>query len=160
MRASDRQALRARYDFRCGYCGIREIDTGAELTLDHFQPRSKGGGDELENLVYCCPACNEYKGDYWQPDAPRRILHPMHDDLAAHFVLTSQDTLSPLTETGEFHIAKLHLNRRELVLHRREQRLLEEDRVMRQATLNRLLQLERRIEVLEIQIADSRIDDN
>src|SRR5437660_1143891 len=82
---------------------------GAELTVDHFQPRSKGGSDALDNLVYCCPACNEFKGDYWQLGSPRRILHPINDNPAEHFILTDDCMLQPLTETGEFHIARLHL---------------------------------------------------
>jgi 5-methylcytosine-specific restriction endonuclease McrA len=98
VRASDRQTLRTRYVFRCGYCGIREVDAGAELTVDHFQPRSQGGSDLLDNLVYCCPACNEYKGGYWQPNSPRRILHPLRDSLAEHFILTGEDTARAAVE--------------------------------------------------------------
>lgn len=154
MRTSERQTLRARYLFRCGYCGIREADAGAKLTIDHFQPRSQGGSDETDNLVYCCHACNEFKGDYWQPNATHRILHPLRDDHSEHFVLTSEDVLNPLTETGAFHIQRLHLNRRELISHRREQRELDEDRATQQATLKRLLLLEHRIEVLETQAAE------
>lgn len=64
----DRDDLRQRFQFRCGYCGVREADAGAELTADHFQPRSRGGADEPDNLVYSCHACNEFKGDFWDPD--------------------------------------------------------------------------------------------
>jgi 5-methylcytosine-specific restriction endonuclease McrA len=64
MRDEERKTLRQRFHFRCGYCGVHERDAGAELTTDHFQPRSKGGPHELENWVYCCHACNEFKGDY------------------------------------------------------------------------------------------------
>ena len=156
MRAFDRQTLRVRYDFRCGYCGIREIDAGAELTIDHFQPRSQGGTDTPDNLVYCCHACNEFKSDYWQPASPRRILHPLRDNAAEHITLTDEDMLLPLTATGAFHIQRLRLNRRELVLHRREQRSLDEDRIIQQASLDRLLLLEHRVEVLQTQVAEHR----
>ena len=108
----------------------------------------------MDNLVYCCHACNEFKGDYWQPDSARRILHPLRDAPSEHFVLTSEDVLHPLTETGAFHIQRLRLNRRELILHRREQRMLDEDRATQQVTLDRLLLLEHRIEVLETQAAE------
>jgi hypothetical protein len=132
------------------------VDAGAELTVDHFQPRSQGGSDALDNLVYCCHGCNEFKGDYWQPDSPRCILHPLRDDIAAHIALTDEDTLRSLTPTGEFHIRKLHLNRSELILHRREQRLIEAERATQQATLDRLLLLEHRIEILQTQVADNQ----
>src|SRR3712207_7162550 len=45
------------YQERCGYCGVREVEAGSELELDHFQPRAAGGSDDLDNLVYCCPTC-------------------------------------------------------------------------------------------------------
>ncbi|MBC7798099.1 MAG: HNH endonuclease, partial [Pyrinomonadaceae bacterium] len=53
------------------------------MTVDHFLPRSLGGDDSLDNLIYCCHACNEFKGDYWQPNSPRRILHPLRDAIAS-----------------------------------------------------------------------------
>jgi 5-methylcytosine-specific restriction endonuclease McrA len=60
-----RTQVRQRADFACEYCGVEEIDVGGELTIDHFQPRIHQGGDELENLIYCCVRCNQYKLDYW-----------------------------------------------------------------------------------------------
>ncbi len=72
MTPEQRTALRRRYQFRCGYCGTSETATGAELTVDHFQPRSHGGPEEPENWVYRCHACNEFKGDFWQPGV---LLH-------------------------------------------------------------------------------------
>ncbi|MCY2996250.1 MAG: HNH endonuclease signature motif containing protein [Planctomycetota bacterium] len=72
MRQDQREALRYRFGFRCGYCGVAECDVGAELTVDHFQPRSRGGLDEPDNWVYCCHPCNEFKGDCWQPDSSDR----------------------------------------------------------------------------------------
>lgn len=60
-----REAIRRAYDYRCGHCGVHEEDTGSELQIDHFQPRSAGGGDDLDNLVYRCPTCNRLKGDFW-----------------------------------------------------------------------------------------------
>lgn len=59
-----RDEVRRRARFTCEYCGTSETDAGAELTIDHFRPLSKGGADAFENLVYCCSRCNEYKQDY------------------------------------------------------------------------------------------------
>ncbi len=128
------------------------------MTVDHFQPRSQGGGDETDNLVYCCHACNEFKGDYWQPNSPRRILHPLRDNIAAHVALTNEDTLASLTETGEFHIRKLRLNRSELIEHRRDLRSREQERLEQQAVLNRLTRMEQRIEMLQKRVASNRIE--
>ncbi len=38
-----RESIRALYDFRCGYCGVTETESGSELDVDHFRPRSQGG---------------------------------------------------------------------------------------------------------------------
>lgn len=32
-------------------------------TVDHVIPRSKGGGDQMSNLVTCCYLCNQRKGN-------------------------------------------------------------------------------------------------
>ncbi|MBI1924525.1 HNH endonuclease [Candidatus Poribacteria bacterium] len=59
MTSEQREAMRQRYQFRCGYCGTSEVEAGAELTVDHFQPRSRDGVDAPDNWVYCCHACKE-----------------------------------------------------------------------------------------------------
>jgi hypothetical protein len=148
MRQEERQTLRRRFQFRCGYCGVSERDAGAELTVDHFQPRSQGGLHEPDNWVYCCHACNEFKGDYWQPDAPRRILHPLRDDLAAHLVEQEDGTLQALSATGTFHMERLHLNRRPLIAYRHERRLLEAARQTQSRLLERIQQLEEQVQTL------------
>jgi hypothetical protein len=118
MRRAEREALRARYQRQCGYCGTTEIDAGGELTVDHFQPQTKGGADTPENWVYACIRCNDYKGDYWQPGSVARILHPLLDDLAVHLCESEDGHLIALTETGRFHIDHLQLNRPQLIRQR------------------------------------------
>jgi len=49
MRQEERDTLRRLFRFCCGYCGVTERDIGAELTVDHFQPRSQGGSHGPEN---------------------------------------------------------------------------------------------------------------
>lgn len=56
--------VRERANFACEYCGVSKIDSGGELTLDHFQPKAHSSGDDLANLLYCCIRCNQYKADY------------------------------------------------------------------------------------------------
>jgi hypothetical protein len=122
MRRALRQSVRARYDFCCGYGGVSETNMGAEMTLDHFQPRIHGGEDGRDNLVYCCHACNEFKGDYWQTEPDLRLLHPLLDDLALHYREQDDGTLLALTERGANHLRALRLNRPELVAFRLEQK--------------------------------------
>lgn len=110
MRHPKFESVRQRYQYRCGYCGVSEAAVGGELTVDHYQPRGAGGGDENENLVYACVKCNQYKGEFW-PDAEdlaqgRRVLHPLLDDLTVHLREDEQTgRVQALTETGRFHIA-------------------------------------------------------
>ena len=120
MRYQDRLRLREIYTFRCGYCGVSEMEVGAELTIDHFHPRSRGGSDDMDNLVYACHACNEFKGDHWEPDTVEHILHPLRDELGRHLAEELHGALVGLTPTGQFHIDRLRLNRPGLILRRRE----------------------------------------
>lgn len=55
-----REQIFERDDYRCVYCGER-FDVG-ELTVDHVQPRVRGGDRSSGNLVTACCACNVRKG--------------------------------------------------------------------------------------------------
>lgn len=113
-----RESIRALYNFRCGYCGVTETEAGGQLEIDHFCPRSHGGKDTLDNLVYACPTCNRFKGDYWlAPEASPdlMLLHPQQDDLSAHIESLPDGRLIGLTRRGWFHIQRLRLNRVQLI---------------------------------------------
>lgn len=138
MRKAEYAALRRRFGYRCGYCGVHEMDVGAELTVDHYQPRSRGGAETEENWIYCCHACNEHKQDYWRPDSPRRILHPLQDDITEHITEKTDGMLLAQSETGAFHIQRLHLNRPQLVMQRLRRQRAEEDKRNRERMLSHL----------------------
>ncbi|MYM19977.1 HNH endonuclease [Brevibacterium sp. 5221] len=55
--ALSRRGVLRRDGHRCAYCGA------AAGTVDHVLPRSRGGANSWENLVACCRACNNRKGD-------------------------------------------------------------------------------------------------
>ena len=94
-----REQIFARDDYQCVYCGERyEPET---LTVDHVQPRMRGGDRSGGNLVTACGACNARKGgmrlaEFLQADASARehffrlaaghvwprILRTVRDDLA------------------------------------------------------------------------------
>jgi hypothetical protein len=113
-----RESIRALYDFRCGYCGVTETESGGQLEIDHFRPRSHGGNDTLDNLVYACPTCNRFKGAYWPSPAASpdlMLIHPQQDNLSAHIRSLPDGRLIGSTNRGWFHIQRLHLNRAQLV---------------------------------------------
>ena len=157
--ADRRAAVRARFAGCCGYCGVAETDIGNELEIDHYRPRVHGGGNEPDNLIYTCPACNRFKSAYWpSDDAPDdlRLLNPNRDDLHAHIDETVSGRLVGLTLRGWFHIRWMHLNRPLLVaLRQRRQRaqLLTEGLTQAQATAALLQQ---RVAMLERELADLR----
>ena len=52
-----RRGVLRRDGHRCAYC------SRTANTIDHVQPKSRGGRDTWENLVACCLKCNNVKGD-------------------------------------------------------------------------------------------------
>jgi hypothetical protein len=127
-----REHVRERAGFACEFCGVTETDTGGQLTIDHFQPKAKGGDDSLDNLLYCCPRCNQYKLDYWptRPEEPA-LWNPRHKPAAQHFLELDDGTLHPLTPIGAFTLRRLRLNRPPLVAYRlRRRQQAEETRLL------------------------------
>ncbi|HZO20040.1 MAG TPA: HNH endonuclease [Gemmatimonadaceae bacterium] len=69
-----REEIFARDEHRCVYCG--RVYPAAALTLDHVQPRLRGGDRTAGNLVTACGACNVLKGH-------RSLAHYLADDAEA-----------------------------------------------------------------------------
>lgn len=72
-----REVLR-RDKHQCQYCGSKH-----KLTLDHVNPRSKGGKHTWDNVVTACESCNSRKGDRTPSEAgmtlkthPKAPIHP------------------------------------------------------------------------------------
>lgn len=55
-----REAVFARDRYRCVYCG--EVFPVEQLSVDHVQPRVRGGDRSGGNLVTACGGCNTRKG--------------------------------------------------------------------------------------------------
>jgi 5-methylcytosine-specific restriction endonuclease McrA len=54
-----REDIFARDGYRCVFCG--EVFPAEALSVDHLQPRSRGGDRSSGNLVTACGACNARK---------------------------------------------------------------------------------------------------
>ena len=142
MNASQRERIRQRYAYSCGYCGVHELDVGATLTVDHHHPIVHGGTNDDENLVYCCHRCNEHKASYWhEVQIPHiRLLHPLEDNLTLHLREAQNNQFIGKTPEGRFYIKRLRLNRPQLIEHRRrkhaDQKTKNEIKALRQQIHN------------------------
>ena len=64
---------------RCLVCGgplCFEGQTGDGATIEHIQPRSLGGANDLRNLGIAHLRCNNEKGRHWDP----RCYHNVQQD--------------------------------------------------------------------------------
>jgi 5-methylcytosine-specific restriction endonuclease McrA len=57
--------------YTCQYC--LKSPPAVDLTLDHVVPRSRHGESTWENLVACCHACNNRKGNRTPEEAGMKL---------------------------------------------------------------------------------------
>jgi len=74
QRAPSRRHILARDQHTCQYCGASPPPS--TLTLDHVQPRSRGGATSWENLVAACRPCNTRKGARTPEEARMPLRRP------------------------------------------------------------------------------------
>ena len=67
-----RRNLFLRDDYTCQYCGKRSATN--LLSIDHVQPRSRGGSTDWENCVLACVGCNARKADQTLREAGLKLL--------------------------------------------------------------------------------------
>lgn len=58
---SSKETILQKTNGRCAYCG-KKLSLG-KMTKDHIKPLSRGGKNDLNNIVAACRSCNEKKGD-------------------------------------------------------------------------------------------------
>ena len=102
--------------------------------------------------MYCCTTCNRIKSDFWPKHNPltttNRILHPKRDNLSQHLREEPDGRLIAITETGQFYLTRLRLNRPQLIARRRKQKELVTFRDKQRQMLLRLETLEQQLEQL------------
>lgn len=69
-----RRNLFKRDHLTCQYCGVRP--GSAELTIDHVNPRSRGGLTTWENCALACVACNARKANRTPEQAGMKLKRP------------------------------------------------------------------------------------
>jgi len=60
-----------RDSFQCGYCG--KTPPGVVLEVDHIHPKSKGGENDMDNLITACFDCNRGKSNGLLNDIPSSL---------------------------------------------------------------------------------------
>jgi 5-methylcytosine-specific restriction endonuclease McrA len=70
----NRRNIYLRDNFQCQYCGVKPVKE--ELTIDHINPRSRGGISEWENVVLACQRCNSKKGNQLLDLCGLKLLKP------------------------------------------------------------------------------------
>jgi len=58
INASIRKLVRQRANSLCEYCHSSEEGSTTRFTIDHGQPRSRDGSDDLNNLILACHRCD------------------------------------------------------------------------------------------------------
>lgn len=102
---------------RCEYCRLPQSHSPSSFAVDHIQPRSCQGDDEIENLALCCPGCNGAKYNKTQAidpatDALATLFHPRNQTWSDHFAWSEDELIViGLTEVGRATIGALDLNR-------------------------------------------------
>jgi HNH endonuclease len=110
------QTLRQRAKYRCEYCHYPEILSSSPLSVDHLQPQSLGGGDNLDNLALACRRCNEIRYNFTTGIDPETLteiplFNPRRQEWSAHFIW-SVDALRIIgqTDIGRATCNRLDLN--------------------------------------------------
>lgn len=111
--------------FRCEYCLTPMTFCPDPPSVEHLQPRSAGGSDEMSNLATTCQGCNNHKYVSTQsidPESGQQVLlyHPRLDQWDKHFRWSPDLTaIIGTTPTGRATTERLQLNRPELMNLRR-----------------------------------------
>ena len=108
--------VRERAEYRCEYCHYPEILSTAPLSIDHIEPKSLGGTDELFNLALACRRCNERRYNFTNAIDPEKgvempLFNPWTQRWSDHFIW-SVDRLSIVgtTSIGRATCLRLDLN--------------------------------------------------
>ena len=121
--------VRQRAQFRCEYCHYPELLSSAPLSIDHIQPQSLGGSDELDNLALACRRCNERRYNFTtgidpETEAEAPLFNPRQQIWSEHF-MWSADALKII---GKSPSGRATCNRLDLNDERREEPFIQNAR--------------------------------
>lgn len=112
-----REKVYRRANGYCEYCKTPVEFIPDPNTIEHIQPTSKDGSDELKNLALACFGCNLYKNNKTKSfdsltETITPLYHPRLDNWNEHFQWSEDFTkLIGLSPKGRATIQALKLNR-------------------------------------------------
>ena len=114
---SIRDFVARRAEHCCEYCWSQQMYCPDPLSIDHIEPRSRGGSSDESNLALSCGGCNGLKhaathgvDPVSDRDAP--LYHPRRDRWSDHFAWSSDShEIHGVSATGRATIHRLQLNR-------------------------------------------------
>jgi hypothetical protein len=101
---------------QCGYCRSLQKYVWGTLEIEHTIPRSKGGGNEEENLWLACRPCNTYKSAQTEAIDPLTgrtfgLYNPRKQRWTEHFAWSDDGIyVLGLTACGRATVSALQLN--------------------------------------------------
>jgi hypothetical protein len=112
VKRSLRFAVLARDSFTCRYCGAQAPHV--YLEVDHVEPKSWGGRDDMDNLVTACFDCNRGKRDRDATDS--LVGHDWIRSLTVeqNYLLGRLETLDLIARIADVLLVELSAARGEL----------------------------------------------
>ena len=111
-----RLLIRQRASFLCEYCHSSEEISAARFEIDHIQPRSLGGSDNIDNLALACQRSNSHHYNFTQGKDPAtlnavNLFHPRQQAWNDHFIWSNDGCgIIGITEVGRATVNRLDLN--------------------------------------------------
>lgn len=105
----------------CEYCWSQQKYCPDPLSIDHIEPRSRGGSDDDSNLALSCAGCNGLKHAAvrgFDPVTDREVplYHPRRDRWSDHFAWSNDyQVIQGVSATGRATIHRLQLNRSSVI---------------------------------------------
>lgn len=116
-----RRKVISRAKGRCEYCRSLDSLSVGSFHVDHIIPRARQGATRLENLAYCCPACNSAKWSKIKTRDPKtnqlvNLFNPRQQKWENHFKWSSNGTyIKGKTSYGRATVEALEMNRLRVV---------------------------------------------
>ena len=117
-----RLKIKHRAGAKCEYCKIPDLGFAFPFHVDHIRAVKHGGKSILENLAYCCPDCNYYKGTDFGTFLGSRVVlffNPRKDQWERHFQMKTGAIL-PLTDVGMATVNMFQFNLPARIVYRLE----------------------------------------